>query len=137
MTCNTKLVYICNTGRSFYQPPQMVDYRIKMLQSAFFMQKHMRRKGELMSVKIFMEVFGYIGTAVVISSMLMTSVTKLRVVNICGAVMSLIYAAYCNTWPVVLLNGTLAVINIIQLIRAKIKKGRVDGAENGANGINC
>ncbi len=86
-----------------------------------------------MTFGIFMEIFGYIGTAVVITSMLMTSVTKLRIVNICGAVISLIYAAYCNAWPVVLLNGALAMINIIQLIRARKNSDSADRVKADAN----
>ncbi len=67
--------------------------------------------------KFFLEVFGYIGTALVIISMLMTSVVKLRILNICGSVISMIYAIIGQAWPIVLLNGSLVLINIIQLIR--------------------
>ena len=40
---------------------------------------------------IYLEIFGYIGTALVIISMMMTSVLKLRIINMCGGVISLIY----------------------------------------------
>ena len=53
---------------------------------------------------IYLEIFGYVGTALVLLSMTMTSLTKLRIVNMAGSVISAIYAALCNTWPVVLLN---------------------------------
>ena len=69
-------------------------------------------------MNVYLEIFGYTGTALIVISMLMTSVTKLRVVNICGSVISMIYAAHCHTWPIVLLNLTLIVINVCQLIRA-------------------
>ncbi len=71
---------------------------------------------------IYLEIFGYIGTALVIISMLMTSVVKLRIFNICGAVISLIYAALVGAYPVVVLNGALTTINTVQLIRIKFKK---------------
>ncbi len=74
------------------------------------------------SPKVFWEVFGYIGTALVIFSMTRTSVVKLRIFNICGSVISLIYAAKMNTWPVVFLNGSLVAINIFQLIRTSRTK---------------
>ncbi len=64
-----------------------------------------------------LEIFGYIGTTLVIVSMLMTSVVKLRVINICGSTISMIYAILGNTWPIVLLNASLIVINAIQLVR--------------------
>ncbi len=70
-----------------------------------------------MTFELFMEIFGYIGTALVILSMLMTSVVKLRVLNICGSLISMIYAIVGNAWPVVLLNASLMLINIFQLIR--------------------
>ena len=55
-------------------------------------------------MNIWLEVFGWIGTAIVLSSMLMTNINNLRIVNITGSVVSAIYAALCNTWPVVFLN---------------------------------
>jgi hypothetical protein len=71
---------------------------------------------------IYLEIFGYVGTALVLLSMTMTSLTKLRIVNMAGSVISAIYAALCNTWPVVLLNVGMIVINAIQLLRLKFGK---------------
>lgn len=65
----------------------------------------------------YLEVFGYIGTALVLLSMMMTSVVKLRIYNILGSFISMTYAFLCNTWPVVLLNLGLIIINIWQLLR--------------------
>ncbi len=70
-------------------------------------------------MNIYLEIFGYIGTALVLLSMMMTSVVKLRVVNMCGSLISMIYAIIVQTWPVVLLNLGLLIINGIQLIRMK------------------
>ncbi|MBE6694789.1 MAG: YgjV family protein [Ruminococcaceae bacterium] len=67
-------------------------------------------------MNIYLEIFGYIGTAFVITSMMMSSVLKLRLVNTVGSVISMIYAILCNTWPVVILNFCLAAINIYKLI---------------------
>ncbi len=66
---------------------------------------------------IYLEIFGYIGTALVIISMMMTSMLKLRIINISGGVISLIYAVLRNTWPVVVLNACLVCINTVQVIR--------------------
>ena len=65
---------------------------------------------------IYLELFGYIGTALVILSMIMTSVVKLRVFNICGSVISLTYAILSIAFPVAVLNLVLIVINTMQLI---------------------
>lgn len=71
---------------------------------------------------IYLEIFGYIGTALVIISMMMTSVLKLRIINMCGGVISLIYAVLTNTWPVAVLNACLVCINFVQTIRKLRKK---------------
>jgi hypothetical protein len=68
-------------------------------------------------MNIYLEIFGYIGTALVLLSMMMTSVAKLRWINMAGSLISMIYAAICGAMPVVLLNLGLIVINIVQLIR--------------------
>ncbi len=68
-------------------------------------------------MNIYLEIFGYIGTALVLLSMMMTSVVKLRWFNIAGSVISAVYAALSNTWPVVVLNVSLIAINTWQLIR--------------------
>ena len=68
-------------------------------------------------MNIYLEIFGYIGTALVIVSMMMTSLVKLRIINMCGGLISLIYAVFCNTWPVVVLNACLICINFVQTVR--------------------
>ena len=68
-------------------------------------------------MNIYLELFGYLGTALVLMSMMMTSLTKLRIVNMAGSVVSMIYAMLVNTWPVVLLNAGMILINGLQLLR--------------------
>ena len=68
---------------------------------------------------IYLEIFGYIGTILVILSMAMRSVKKLRIFNICGSFISMIYAAVCNTLPIAIMNGTLIIINFYHLMRSK------------------
>lgn len=70
-------------------------------------------------MNIYLEIFGYIGTALVLLSMMMTSINTLRYVNMAGALISIIYAFLSNAWPVVFLNLGTIVINMAQLIRAK------------------
>lgn len=72
-------------------------------------------------MNLYLELFGYLGTALILFSMMMTSLTKLRILNMTGSVISAIYAALCSAWPVVVLNAGLFVINSVQLLRAKKK----------------
>ena len=66
---------------------------------------------------IYLEIFGYIGTALVIISMMMNSMLKLRIFNMCGALISMIYAVLRNTWPVAVLNFCLLAINLFQTVK--------------------
>ena len=68
-------------------------------------------------MNIYLEIFGYIGTALVIVSMMMTSLVKLRIINMCGGLISLIYAICVHTWPIVVLNVCLISINFVQTVR--------------------
>ena len=68
------------------------------------------------------EVVGYAGTALVILSMTMTSVAKLRVLNICGSALSTVYAVLGSSWPIVIMNACLICINVFHLIRDFTRK---------------
>lgn len=76
----------------------------------------------LIDIKVLFEIIGYSGTLLVVLSMMMTSVIKLRIINICGSILSMTYAIISNTWPIVLMNGALIIINILQLIRSFSRK---------------
>ena len=73
-------------------------------------------------MNIYLEIFGYLGMALVLVSMMMTNTKKLRTINLAGAVVCMIYGALTHTWPTALLNLGLGIIQIIQLIRLKKKK---------------
>ena len=73
-------------------------------------------------MNIYLELFGYLGTLLILLSMMMTKLTWLRCFNMAGSVISAIYAAISGTWPVVVLNCGLFLINTVQLIRARINK---------------
>lgn len=70
-----------------------------------------------MESNIYLEIFGYFGTALVIVSMMMSSIARLRIINMCGGLVSLVYAALVGALPVVLLNLSLITINFIQTVR--------------------
>ena len=77
---------------------------------------------------IYIEFFGYVGTALIIISMMMTSVLKLRIINICGSIISTIYSYYYGAWAVVIMNICLMVINVFQIacqLRHKYEFGHI------------
>ena len=76
-------------------------------------------------MNIALEGVGYFGTGLILLSMMMTSVFWLRMLNLSGSVISMIYAALTNTWPVVLLNTGLIIINTVQLLRLKKTEAKV------------
>ena len=77
-----------------------------------------------MNPKLALELFGYLGTALVLVSMLMTDIKWLRGINMAGGLISLIYAIFKGTMPVVVLNGSLIIINGVQLTRKIIEEKR-------------
>lgn len=82
-----------------------------------------------MNPNLALEIFGYIGTGVVLISFIMKDIKWLRVVNMAGGLISLIYAILTNAMPVVVLNGSLILINGVQLmriIRAEREKKETD-----------
>ncbi len=70
-----------------------------------------------MDTKTLVELFGYLGSALVVISMLLTSVKKLRIVNTTGSVIFAIYALIIHSYPTALMNFCLVTINIYQLIK--------------------
>ena len=70
-----------------------------------------------MDTAMLLEIFGYIGSILVVVSMLMSSVVKLRVINAIGSVISGIYALLCGAFPLVLMNTCLIVINVYNLYK--------------------
>ena len=65
---------------------------------------------------MWIEVIGYVGMTLILCSFLMKKAYQIRIVNICGAVLSLSYGILTRTWPTALLNASLMVVNIIYLI---------------------
>ena len=63
------------------------------------------------------ELFGYLGSALVVLSMLMTSVVKLRVINTIGNTFSIIYGIFIHAYPLAFMNLCLIVINIYNLLK--------------------
>lgn len=66
-----------------------------------------------------LELFGYLGSMLVIVSMLMTSVFRLRVINTIGSVLFAVYALLIHSYPTMIMNLFLAGINIWHITRLR------------------
>ena len=63
------------------------------------------------------EVIGYVGSVLVAGSLVMVSVVKLRVINLGGAVAFVAYGLLIGSYPLVLTNGFITVVNVYHLSR--------------------
>ena len=83
-----------------------------------------------MDIAMLIEIFGYIGSALVVVSMLMSSIIKLRVINTVGSIISGIYAVIVGAVPLALMNSCLIAINVynlFKLLKTKQVYDLVDG----------
>ena len=70
-----------------------------------------------MDIKIILELIGYAGSLLVIVSMLMTSVVKLRIINTTGSVIFAIYAFCIKSYPTAAMQICLIIINVVSLYK--------------------
>lgn len=72
-----------------------------------------------MDMALCIELFGYLGSCLVVVSMLMSSVIKLRIINIIGSTISGIYAFIIGSFPLALMNTCLIIINVYNIFKLK------------------
>ena len=72
-----------------------------------------------MDGKMVLELIGYLGSGLVIVSMLMTSVVRLRVINMIGSGIFTVYALLIHSYPTALMNLFLVGINVFYLVRMR------------------
>ena len=65
-----------------------------------------------MTKELLIELFGYLGSFLVLISFLMTSVFKLRVINTIGSVIFMTYALIIKSYPTAVMNFCLVLINL-------------------------
>lgn len=87
-----------------------------------------------MTAKDWLEVGGYVGSALVLISFLMTSVVKLRIVNMAGSLISFIYAMIIRSYPLALMNCALVFINLYFLWKIRRTKKDYVLVETGPEG---
>ena len=70
-----------------------------------------------MNSKTILEAVGYFATGLVLISFLMTSVVKLRLINLIGSAIFTVYAVLIKSYPTAILNLGICAINVFFLIR--------------------
>lgn len=68
---------------------------------------------------VFFEIVGITGTLFVLLSFLMKDLKKVRIINIIGAVLFVVYGVLINAYSTWILNGVLIIIHIIFLVKRK------------------
>ena len=84
-----------------------------------------------MDAKLWIELFGYLGSGLVVVSMLMTSVYRLRIINTIGSVIFMIYALIIRSYPTAAMNFFLICINVYHLMQLRNKERHFDLIESG------
>lgn len=70
----------------------------------------------------YLELIGYLASVVVAISLMMSSLVKLRIINLIGSLMFSFYGFAIGAVPVGVLNGFIAAINIYYILKMKPKK---------------
>lgn len=76
-----------------------------------------------MDTQVILELTGYFASLLVLISLLMTSVVKLRIINMIGSLIFAVYALLITSYPTAVMNFCLVGVNIFYLVRmAKTEK---------------
>lgn len=62
------------------------------------------------------EVIGYLASVLVAVSLMMSSIVKLRIINLIGSLIFTFYGIIITAYPVALVNGFIAIVNVYYLI---------------------
>ena len=79
-----------------------------------------------MNSSTIIETVGYLGSILVVVSMLMSSVIRLRVINTIGSGIFAMYALMIHSYPTALMNLFLVAINVYNLIKLSRKDQNYD-----------
>ncbi len=68
------------------------------------------------------EILGYVASTLVAVSLMMSSLARLRALNLLGASLFAAYGWFVGAYPVLVVNGFIAIVNVVYL--AKMQPGR-------------
>lgn len=86
-----------------------------------------------MDQAMILELVGYFASLLVLISLLMTSVVKLRIINAIGSAIFAVYALLIHSYPTAVMNAALVVINLVFLIKTLRSKSMMSVAESAGN----
>lgn len=70
-----------------------------------------------MDMQLILEYFGYASSVVVAISLMMKNIRRLRWYNLIGAGTFALYGGLIGAWPVCILNGFIAIVDVIYLLQ--------------------
>lgn len=78
------------------------------------------------------EIVGWLGSALLVVSLLQSRMMRLRILNLIASVILVAYNAVLEVWPMVGMNAAVAAINIwfIVTLRRESRSARPGAAEN-------
>jgi GNAT superfamily N-acetyltransferase len=65
----------------------------------------------------FLNLFGYAASALIAVSLMMSSILRLRLINLAGAASFAVYGLLIHAYPVAFLNSTIVLVNVYHLTR--------------------
>jgi hypothetical protein len=68
-------------------------------------------------MQFYLELLGYLASMLVVISLMMSSLLKLRLISLAGAVAFLVYSLLIGAYPIVVTNAVIIVVNLYFLYR--------------------
>ena len=88
-----------------------------------------------MSTRTILEIFGWIGSGLIVLSLAQARVYRFRVLNFAGAALGTMYNALLGIWPFAAMNGVIAVIDVYWIWRLTRERHDEQAYEVGEVGI--
>lgn len=63
------------------------------------------------------EIIGIIGTIVILIGFIFNDVVKIRIFNLVGSILFVIYGVFIHAWSTAILNGAMCIVNGMKLIQ--------------------
>ena len=70
-----------------------------------------------MTTHVLLESVGYLASALIAVSLMMSSLLRLRIINLIGAAMFSLYGFLIHAYPVAVLNGIIVGVNLVYLLK--------------------
>lgn len=74
----------------------------------------------------YVEWFGYLASFFILLSFFMKNITTLRYINSLGCIFFVTYGIFLDSWPLIITNGAIVLVNAYYLIQHKKKAVNAD-----------